>query len=62
MDMGGRKMIAFIQFLVFVLAFFGGKKSAMLVITAANCIIPDEIPFLDEIMYVSMTIKAWIDD
>lgn len=50
-------MIFLFQLILFVLALFGENKLFTLVVAIASCILPDEIPFVDEIMYLAMAIR-----
>lgn len=53
-------MVAACMIVVFLVAFFLGKPEAMLVIFVINCFVPDELPFVDEVVEVALIFSSFM--
>lgn len=50
-----------LQLIFFLYSLFGDKKALMVIFTILAFIIPDEIPVIDEIIYLIISIRTLID-
>lgn len=51
-------MLAVIMFLIFFVAYAKGGRAAALLVLIINIFVPDEIPFVDELIELALILKG----
>lgn len=54
-------MVFVIQLVCFLVALFGDKKVLTLLLAVIACFVPDEVPLIDEFVYLALAIKQLND-
>lgn len=58
MDKVVKNVVALIMFLIFLVAYAKGSRAAMLLALIINVFVPDEIPFVDEVIELALIFKG----
>lgn len=52
-------MITICMGIIFIVAYALGGQAAALVVCILNCFVPDDIPCVDEIIMLALTLAGW---
>jgi hypothetical protein len=50
-------LVTVVTVIIFIVAYTSGRTSAVVVATLLCCIVPDDIPFIDEIIEIALAVK-----
>ena len=51
-------MVTTVTVIIFIVAFISGKTAAVCIATLLSCFVPDEVPFIDEVIEIALLIKV----